>query len=421
MRNLKFRHIVLSTAVALLLALPAAAARRDKKEPEPEPLFPNATRVEPKAKPVQRLQKDLQKMYDASQEEGKEAEAEALALEMLSNARAGAYEKSIANQVLGFARLNADNYPEAITYLQAAIDAGGLNNDQHFQLMYNIAQMQLAEEMYDESLATMERFIAETQSQKSEHLALKGNALYRLERYQDAVPVLKAAMETATSQQSTLAQLLMACYFELEQPQEAAAIAESLLAKDPDNKSLVRNLASIYINADMADKAMQLMDGARQRGLLTEERDYQQLYQLYHFNEKEAEAIATIKEGLEKGVLKPAVEPYRVMAEAYYFSDKFEEAAQAYGQAATYATDGEPSLNQARMYAELERWSECKTAAQAAIAKGVKRTGEAWIIVGAAEFGLNNEAGAIAAYREAAKYPETKSSAESYLRQAGKL
>lgn len=421
MRTAKSSRIFFVTILSLMMALPVSAARRDKKQPEPEPLYPNATRVEPEAKPVQRLQKQLQKMYDASQEEGKEAEAEALAQEMLANGRAGAYEKSIANQVLGFARLNADNYPEAITYLQAAIDAGGLNNDQHYQLMYNIAQMQLAEEMYDESLATMERFITETQTQKSEHLALKGNALYRLERYQEAVPVLRTAMESATTQQSTLAQLLMACYFELEQPQEAAAIAEGLLAKEPDNKALVRNLTSIYINADMADKAMQLMDSARQRGLLTEERDYQQLYQLYHFNEKEAEAIATIKEGLEKGILKPAVEPYRVMAEAYYFTDKFAEAAEAYGKAATYATDGEPSLNQARMFAELERWPECKAAAQAAIAKGVKRMGEAWIIVGAAEFGLNNQPAAIAAYREAAKYPETKSSAESYLRQAGKL
>ena len=412
---------LVTAAIAVLFALPAQAARRDKKEPEPEPLFPNATRVEPKAKPVQRLQKDLQKMYDTSQEDGKEAEAEALALEMLANPRAGVYEKSIANQVLGFARLNADNYPEAITYLQAAIDAGGLNNDQHYQLMFNIAQMQLAEEMYDDSLATMDRFITETQTKKSEHLALKGNALYRLERYQEAVPVLKEAMASATTQQSTLAQLLMASYFELEQPQEAAAIAETLLAKEPDNKALVRNLASIYINADMTDKAMQLMDGARQRGLLTEERDYQQLYQLYHFNEKEAEAIATIKEGLDKGILKPAVEPYRVMAEAYYFSDNFVEAAAAYGKAAEYATDGEPSLNQARMFAELEQWPACKAAAQAAIAKGVKRTGEAWIIVGAAEFGLDNQAGAIQAYREAAKYPETTSSAESYLRQAGKL
>ena len=421
MRTAKSSQIFFVTILSLMMALPVSAARRDKKQPEAEPLYPNATRVEPAAKPVQRLQKDLQKMYDASQEEGKEAEAEALAQEMLANGRAGAYEKSIANQVLGFARLNADNYPEAITYLQAAIGAGGLNNDQHYQLMYNIAQMQLAEEMYDESLATMERFITETQTQKSEHLALKGNALYRLERYQEAVPVLRTAMESATTQQSTLAQLLMACYFELEQPQEAAAIAEGLLAKEPDNKALVRNLTSIYINADMADKAMQLMDSARQRGLLTEERDYQQLYQLYHFNEKEAEAIATIKEGLEKGILKPAVEPYRVMAEAYYFTDKFAEAAEAYGKAATYATDGEPSLNQARMFAELERWPECKAAAQAAIAKGVKRMGEAWIIVGAAEFGLNNQPAAIAAYREAAKYPETKSSAESYLRQAGKL
>ena len=54
-----------------------------------------------------------------------------------------------------------------------------------------------------------------------------------------------------------------------------------------------------------------------------------------------------------------------------------------------------------------------------ALAKGVKKKGDAWIVIGRAEFGLGNKAGVLAAYREAAKYPETKKSAEQALRQAG--
>ncbi len=55
---------------------------------------------------------------------------------------------------------------------------------------------------------------------------------------------------------------------------------------------------------------------------------------------------------------------------------------------------------------------------QTALSKGVKQPGDAWMVVARSEFGLGNKAGVLAAYREAAKYPETKKTAEAALRQA---
>ena len=46
----------------------------------------------------------------------------------------------------------------------------------------------------------------------------------------------------------------------------------------------------------------------------------------------------------------------------------------------------------------------------------MRSPGDAWIVIGRAEFGLGNRAGLIAAYREAAKYPETKETAEAWLK-----
>ena len=57
-------------------------------------------------------------------------------------------------------------------------------------------------------------------------------------------------------------------------------------------------------------------------------------------------------------------------------------------------------------------------AARQALAKGVKKSGDAWQVIGRSEAGLENKAAAVAAYKEAAKYPETKKWAESVLRQA---
>ena len=54
-----------------------------------------------------------------------------------------------------------------------------------------------------------------------------------------------------------------------------------------------------------------------------------------------------------------------------------------------------------------------------AIAKGVRRPGDAYIVLGGVELELDNRNAAIAAYREAAKYPETENNARTWLKSAG--
>jgi tetratricopeptide (TPR) repeat protein len=158
----------------------------------------------------------------------------------------------------------------------------------------------------------------------------------------------------------------------------------------------------------------------RSKGLLTEEREYRQLYALYLNTEgKEAEGIKIINEGLEKGILKETPELYIALGQAYYFSDQIEPAIAAYRKSMQFATDGEAALNLARVLTVETEYGEAKSAAQEALKKGVKRPGDAWMVIGRAEYGLGNNAALKAAYREAAKYPETKQQAEEWLRKNG--
>ncbi|MBM7093753.1 hypothetical protein JTP67_35670, partial [Streptomyces sp. S12] len=95
-------------------------------------------------------------------------------------------ERSFAAQIGFQVAYDADDNKAAIEYLKKAIEINGLDNNAHFDRMFVLAQLQLQEEQYAESLATMDRFLNESKSTKPEHLIVKGNALYRLERYPDA-------------------------------------------------------------------------------------------------------------------------------------------------------------------------------------------------------------------------------------------
>ena len=424
---MKLAHTFKAILVLLLLSAfviaPASAARgdrdKDKEQEKAPPMFPNATRQDPEIKPVASINKQLQRLFDLNEEE-KFDEVLTNGEAILAHKKAGPYEKSIVYQIMGFVYIDKDDYPTAITYLQKALDANGLPNDTHYQIMNQIAQMQMSDENYEEAEKTTARLLQETKSEKPELLATRGNVLYRLERYDEAAALLKKAIETSDKPQEQWNQLLMATYFDQDKPLEAAKIAEGILAKNPNDKKTLMNLASIYAQADQYDKSAEILEKARAQGMLTEERDYRQLFAIYLNSEgKENAAIGVINEGLSKNILKPDADLYIALGQAYYFTDRPNEAIDAYKKAAGLATDGEAALNLARMLSNEERHQEAKAAAQEAIKKGVKRPGDAWMVLGRAEFGLGNRAGLVAAYKEAAKYPESKQAAEEWLRKNG--
>ncbi len=416
------RLLMLLVPTLLMLGTdPAEAQRREKQEAtEPAPaLFPQASREEPKQQASQRLQRDLQRMYDAAQKEDFETVLE-LAEKVTGNARANPYERSLAHQNAAYALLDLERDAEAQEQLRLAIEAGGLSNDIHFQVMAQLSQMHAQSEEYEPALQWIDRLIAETRTDRADYHMLKANALYQLERFEEAARVARAVVERSEEPKALWVQLVMAAYADIEQPLKAAEFAETQLQRFPNDKAMLMNLASLYIDADRYDEAARTLDLARARGLLTEERDYRQLYRLYlNIEGKENSAVEVINEGMQKGVLQPGLEVYNILGQAYYFSDRTEQAISAWTEADKFAEDGEVALNLARVLYNEERYPASIEAARRALEKGVKRPGEAWIVIGNAEyFGNNSRSAGVAAYREAAKYPETKEQAETWLRQS---
>lgn len=415
---------VLQTLVVLILvALLAAPAIAQRKAAEKrEPLFPNATREDRTATLQQRFNRKQQQIAKLSEGE-KFEELIAIALEVADDPKAKPTDRGISYQNAAYGAMELDDYDRALEFLEKAIATDALGNDTHYQLMNQVVQIRMSEEQYEQALVWLDRFIDETRSTKPDHLALKGNALYRLERYDEATAALRQAIDAAGSEPNdSWMQLLMAAYFDQDKPEEAAKVAEQLVARNPNDKRLIGNLASIYAQADQYDKAIETLERIRAGGMFSEERDYRQLYAMYlNSDGKEAEAITVINEGLGNGILKETVEVYTALAQAYYFTDRFDEAIDAYRKAAPLASDGEASLNLARVLSNEERFAESKSAAQQAIERGLRRPGDAWIIIARAEYGLDNRAAMTAAYREAAKYPETREQAQEWLRRAGQL
>ncbi|KAF1685780.1 tetratricopeptide repeat protein [Pseudoxanthomonas taiwanensis] len=381
---MKFRkQAVLSLFIAAALGgvvvTDATAQTRSsgRKAEKAQVMFPEATRQEPGVKASAKLGRKLQKLIDVYNKDDHE-QTRALADEILATDGANEYDKSLAAQLASQAAYSLDDTAAAKDYLRQALEFNGLDNNGHYQSMLMLAQLQLADDELQEGLATLDRYLAETRSTRPEDLVIKGQALYQMERYQEAIAPLKQAVESTPEPRDTWVQLLMATYAEAGQSAEAIRLAEQLAAKNPDDKKAQTNLATVYAQADQMDKAAAVLEKLRAAGQLTEEREYRQLYVTYaNMDGHEKDVIEVINDGLQKGILKPDHQTYLALAQSYYYSDQIPQAIENWQKAAPLSKDGETYLNLARVLWQEGRIPEAKQAAQQALAKGVRNPEDA--------------------------------------------
>lgn len=419
--------VLLATLLLALGSIPSADAQGRKRAEKP---YPNATREEPRTNIARGNATKVNKAYELINE-GEYARARALLEEVRNGDRATPYEKAIAAVGIGNIAWEEDDPEQAISLTREAVASNALNNETHFNAMLSVAQMALMDERYDLALEYIDRWLAESGNRTGDALAVRGNALYRLERYPEAVTAMKEAIGLVPEPSDSWNQLLLGSLIESEQYDEAARIARERLAKEPDNKNLVRTIAGIYLDLDRHDEALAVMEDAKSRGLLTEEADLRQLYQMYNFTGRPEKASVVINEGLAAGILKADEATLKGLADSYALSAEsapaeseqqkalWAQAADAYGRAAALSSKGELDFQRGHMLYELERFAESKESMATALRKGgLTREGEAWILLGNAELELGNRAAAIAAYEKARNFPSTRTMAENWLKSA---
>lgn len=320
------------------------------QEQKVEDLYPQATREQPEARPTRAGAKALQEVQEAFQN-GEYDKAIALANAVVSDADSNTYDKSFAYLLAGNSASADGDDAAALGYFSKALETGGLDNNNHYTAMYNLAAVQYGLDRFQPALATLDRYLAETgKDDQVEAMNLRGALLMDLERYE-----------------------------------EAARLYAEQMQKHPENTSLLLNAVAAYQQAGKDAEAAELLAAAAAKGSLNDATGYRALYVSYINADRDDEAEKLIRDGLAKGVLQPGPQlarDYMVLGQKAYFADDTTRAIEMYKQAAGMAEDGEAALNLAKIYYELGRDAESKTAARQALEKGVKKPEEARKLLG---------------------------------------
>ncbi|MDZ4814570.1 MAG: tetratricopeptide repeat protein [Pseudomonadota bacterium] len=400
----------------------AGRKAKTKKGGKAEITFPKSTRKEPEFKMSPKLGKKVQQGLDALNDEDYD-KAEQLFNEIIAAPKVMASEKAASYQGLGNIAYERDEDSlKTVEYNVKALEIDALPNTSHFGLMQFNAQLYLQEDQFDNAIIWADRWMRETGEEKDSLLVVKGQANYQLEKYDLAAVAIKRAIEISAKPNESWYAVLMASYVEGEKYDEAIAYGESVLARDPNNKSIIKQLSNVFVESDQEPRAMALMERAYSGGLLTSESELRQLAQLYAYAEKPEQGAKIINDGLAKGVLKADLSTYSLLGEVYSQGDDHLKTAEAYGKAAQFAPDGDMKFRQAYALLDAEKTAEAKVAVLEALKKTpFKHEGESWVILGNIEIELNNKAAAIVAFEKAAKFPSTQKSAQSWLKNVRKM
>ncbi|QAU25503.1 hypothetical protein EO087_11740 [Dyella sp. M7H15-1] len=419
-------------AFALMLASTPALANDNSSSSDQQkaaPLYPNATRKEPKLDLTDK--KEQQALNDGlTAAENNDKDKATQLLQPIATGSKSKYAQAMALQ--GLARVDAtnNNLPAGIDKLKQALTNGVLPNDAYFQLKYELATFYLLNQQYQDAINEAEQWRSEGKKETPESYALEGEAYYHMKKYPESITAIQKAQSMAGDKADPRwNQLLMLDYSESGQTDKAAALAKQAVSTSPTDPTSFHNALSLYIQSKNYADALKLMEQTHIEGKIPfSENDYVTMAKLY-MNDAQSDsnqdpsgdttkAVQILQEGISKNVVKPSAENYMLIGDANMIGQNFNDAAAAYQKAAPSASDGEPAYKAGVAYVMANQYSEAKQELQQAISKGVKHKGKAYMALAQANIGLKNKAAAADAVMEAEKDPETAAQAKKWLKDA---
>ena len=400
-------------------------AKKNDKQGKQENKYPHATRKEPAKSGVSA--KEVKPLNEGLQAANSGDAATALKdLQPIADSSSSAYAKALAMLGLAQVKYRSGDTKGAIALQKQSLDSNALDNNSYFQGLETLAQMYIANEDYNDALTTLDSWSKQSGAEAADVYALKGNAYYRLQKYPEAVAAIQKAKSLSDKPQPSWDQIEMASYFAMDKYDDAAKLAEAALAKDPNNSTLLQNVIAIYINAHQDQKALALLERAHANGQITDETGYLNMAKMYdNLGQNSSDpkpnamkAVAVLKEGMGKGIVKPGFDSYKLLGDSYAIAGNYKDAVDAYGKASPDTKTGQVDFLRGQMLENLGRHKDARDAINQAIAKGgFKRMGAAYLTLGNAELALKNKTAAIAAYKQAEQDPETQAAARRTLKQ----
>jgi len=354
--------------------------------------------------------------------EEKQFEEALLSLTELLEKRSSKYEKAQVYSLMGSIHYRKNDLQSAIeTFKKVLESAGDMPLTLHTQTLKTLAQLNLVVENYQQARDYCEQIIEIAgETLKPIDYTLLAQANYKLEDWNEALKAAKAGRELSLEMQKlpkeNLLLLLNAIHFELGQMESMLGVLEELIKHYPKT-SYMLYLASVYGQLDRLDKQTVLMESLYEDGRIIKGSQLRNLASLYLSENTPYKGAMVLEKALENGQMKATAANFELLAQAWRFAAEREKAISTLNEAAKLSENGDNYLQKAYLHFDMAQWKDTENTLALGFSKGLSERleGEAWLLMGMAQFKMKEYSKALEACEQAKNYEKSLQHAESWI------
>lgn len=334
---------------------------------------------------------------------------------LLQDADISPYETAMVNQTLGYAYAALEQYAESAAAFQQSLDVGALPEESAQIVRYNMAQILIAAERYADGAGILEEWLAAGTEAEPRARVLLAQAYTRLGRYDRAERHLLQALAQATRFQEEWHRLLVSIYVEQEQFAKAAGVLRQLLEHAPEKKTYWLQLSQTYSGAERHAQAASTLAMAYKQGLL-QEREALQIVSYYLHLGLPYKAAELLEDGLTRALIADSDEHQELLVTCWLHAREYQRALNVLERNAKGAETGTADIRRAEILVQLERWPEAAASVATGLSKGgLDEPGNAYLLLGIAEYQAGKLDESIEAFNTATSYKPVAKRARQWL------
>jgi tetratricopeptide (TPR) repeat protein len=325
------------------------------------------------------------------------------------------FERAQVFRIRAFVAYGKNDLPDAREQLEKAVAEGALPPEDQAAIRYQIAQLYLAEERWQDVVAHLQQWFAMVDDPNAAAYYLLAIAYYQLEDLESALPPARKAVELGNPPQEGALQLLLALRLTNKEYRESIPLLEALIEHHP-KKSYWIQLSTVHGALGDYEAALVPLQLAYSQGLLTEDGELRRLAQLLLFLELPYRAALVMSEGLTAEHVEPDSPAYELLSNSWIAAREYDRAVQPLARAAQLAESGDLYLRLAQVHIQREKWGDAAEALRNALDKGrLASPGDAQLLMGIAFYSQKRPEQARRWFARALRHEGTRSEAETWL------
>ena len=380
---------------------------------------------EKKEKPKGRRSQVLSKRAFAIVEDAQNSLAEedyigALSLlqQIRDGAKFSAYEKAVALQTEGFVHADQGNYAKTIQAFEKAANSGDLPPRLVSDLIYNLAQLNLAEGRSARALDYIIRWFATVEGEPTaDAYGLKAQIHLVMGDLAAAEQTVRKALSKVEEPRQNWTRLLLSVLLQQERYSEARPILEDAALRWPSVKAFWQQLTAVYYEMKQEELAFVTQQIMHRQNMLKTSKELSSMAQLYLYHDIPIKAARVLQTGLDDGSIEKTEKNYELLAQAYMHAREWDKAIKPLTAAAEKSDKGRFYDQLGQSYLQDEKWRDAEQAFVKALEKGgLRDAANTWLLLGIARTRVEKWDAAIAAFRKAGDDDETAKDAFRWIR-----